>query len=168
MNRVHSLAYVAIALLLVSGACWYVHRRFSGSNATLRVLERDTREFVDHLHETYPHDERVRALKTGTSNTRFQSLSLWHEDVGYSIDKGKILAVCTSDGPTNEAIFVILHELAHIATEEWGHTDAFWENFAFLLDEAEAYGWYRRVDYEQTPGTICGTAIRHQPERGDS
>lgn len=154
------VALVGVVLLLSI----YASYDPTGSDETLQELEDRAREFVAHLHQNHPEDPRVRRLEHTFPTTRFKGLSGWTGDVGYSIDKGKVLAVCTRDGPTNEAVFVILHELAHIATDEWGHTPAFWENFAFLLDEAEAYGWYEAVDYAESPGSICGTSIEHRPE----
>lgn len=126
---------------------------------TLHVLLEDMNRYIEHLSNNNPHDPRIKRLKRVIDDTKFKALDREDDDVGYSIDKGKIIAVCTEDGPTNEAIFVLLHELAHVATEEWGHGDVFWSNFSFLIDAAEKFGWYDPRGTGETRGTICGTQI---------
>ena len=44
-------------------------------------------------------------------------------------------------------MFVAVHELAHIASASIGHTDEFWTNFKFLLEEAEKLNIYKPIDY---------------------
>ena len=131
---------------------------------TLELLLEDMNRYIEHLSSKHPNDPRIKRLKRVVDGTKFKALSEDDDDVGYSIDKGNIIAVCTEDGPTNEAIFVLLHELAHVATEEWGHGDVFWSNFSFLIDAAEKFGWYNPTDYRKTPGSICGTKIETAPD----
>lgn len=137
--------------------------RGTGDDEVLKELVDDVNAYVKYLSETHPYDPRIKRLQRTIKDTRFKALDSEDEDVGYSIDKGKVIAVCTEDGPTNEAIFVMLHELAHIATPEWGHTETFWSNFEFLIEAAENLGWYKPIDYRKTPGSICGTKIKSAP-----
>ena len=37
------------------------------------------------------------------------------------------------DKKFNSLMFIALHELAHIATKDIGHTFKYWENFKFIL-----------------------------------
>ena len=55
----------------------------------------------------------------------------------------------------NTLTFVALHELAHVATVEVGHTENFWRNFKFLLHEAEEIGIYNVVDYVKNLNNIA-------------
>lgn len=138
--------------------------RSSGpDDETLQVLIEDVNRYIKHLSDKHPHDPRIKRLERVVDNSEFKGLGRIDDDVGYSIDKGRIIAVCTEDGPTNEAIFVLLHELAHVATEDWGHSDVFWSNFSFLINAAEEFGWYTPIDYRKTPGSICGAQIETVP-----
>ena len=49
----------------------------------------------------------------------------------------------------NTLTYVALHELAHVCSESIGHTPEFWDNFKFLLIEAEKLGYYKPVDYNK-------------------
>lgn len=59
----------------------------------------------------------------------------------------------------NTIIYVAIHELAHMATKELGHTQTFWQNFKWLLEEAVAIGLYRKTDFNKTPQDYCGIKI---------
>ncbi len=52
-----------------------------------------------------------------------------------------------------------IHELAHLATVEVGHTEKFWKNFKWLLQIAEKNGIYNYVDYSSSPQPYCGIVI---------
>ena len=59
----------------------------------------------------------------------------------------------------NTLTFVALHELAHVATKSIGHTDEFWANFKFLLQQAQQIGVYKPIDYSKKPKRYCGMTI---------
>ena len=63
----------------------------------------------------------------------------------------------------NMLMFVAIHELAHIATDEEGHTDAFWENMKFLLEEGINIGIYIQQDFTQNPEEYCGMMVTSSP-----
>jgi hypothetical protein len=59
----------------------------------------------------------------------------------------------------NTIMYVAIHELAHMATKELGHTETFWQNFKWLLEEAVAIGLYKKTDFNKTPQDYCGIKI---------
>ena len=63
----------------------------------------------------------------------------------------------------NTITFVALHEMAHIITKSIGHTDKFWKNFKFLLQQAIKLGIYKKVDYSANPKTYCGMKVTDTP-----
>ena len=63
----------------------------------------------------------------------------------------------------NTLMFVALHELSHIATKSIGHTDEFWKNFKFLIEEAESINIYKPVNYKETPTKYCSMEITDNP-----
>ena len=60
-------------------------------------------------------------------------------------------------------MYVAIHEIAHIATKSVGHTDEFWKNFKFLLQEAKEIGIYEPEDYKKNPKNYCGMKITDNP-----
>ena len=87
----------------------------------------------------------------------------------YSLNKGEKIVLClrqkdNSFVDDNTMLYVIIHELAHIITESVGHTDEFWDNYKFLLDEAEDYGIYNSIDYSVENQEYCGMEILDNPQ----
>ena len=86
-------------------------------------------------------------------------------------DKGKIFALCLREKVTgknkiehyNTTMFVTLHELAHIADENWGHEVEFWRVFKLLLAEAVEIGIYKPINYSHEPKQYCGIDITYNP-----
>jgi hypothetical protein len=73
------------------------------------------------------------------------------------------------DGPDESLVdenvmtFVALHEMAHVCTESVGHGPDFWNNFGWLLKEAEAIGIYKYTDFSAHPVGYCGVYITDSP-----
>jgi hypothetical protein len=89
--------------------------------------------------------------------------------VAYSVNKGDELSICIRDKDTekfiddNTIIFVAIHELAHIMTNETGHTPKFWNNMKYLLEEGNKIGIYEIIDYSENPIMYCGQEINSTP-----
>jgi hypothetical protein len=87
----------------------------------------------------------------------------------YSVNKGEQLSLCLRDAKTDEfldmniIIFVAIHELAHIMTDEIGHTQKFWDNMKFLLEKAIELNVYTPVNYKDDPQDYCGLLINSTP-----
>jgi hypothetical protein len=60
-------------------------------------------------------------------------------------------------------MFVIIHELAHIASKTVGHNTEFYDNFKFLLNEATELGVYKPVNYGHNPEEYCGINVTNNP-----
>ena len=60
-------------------------------------------------------------------------------------------------------MFVALHELSHIATKSIGHTTEFWENFKYLIQNAEKINIYKPINYKEKPEEYCGMTITDSP-----
>ena len=85
----------------------------------------------------------------------------------YSINKGEKIIFClrSRDGKNklvdlNTVMYVAIHELGHLMTEEVGHPPEFWNNFKLLLKEAVKLGLYKEVDYAEKPVKYCGIDIK--------
>ena len=89
--------------------------------------------------------------------------------VAYSVNKGDELSICIREKDTeafldsNTVTFVAIHELAHIMSESTGHTEEFWDNMKYLLEEASKQGIYNPIDYSKNPTDYCGMKINSTP-----
>ena len=65
----------------------------------------------------------------------------------------------------NTMMFVVLHEMAHIMNDKWGHTQDsnFWQLFKFLLDNAVEIDLYEPVNYKIEPIVYCGLKLTYNP-----
>lgn len=131
----------------------------------LANMNKDINTLIKHLMSTYPNDENIRRLY---KNYNPESVSEGSSESGYtsySVNKGEKIILCLRQKGTNEfadknvVMYVTVHELAHLMTEEVGHTQTFWDNFRFILKEAVDIGLYNKVDYSKDPVKYCGIKI---------
>ena len=123
---------------------------------------------LEHLEKSYGNsDKRVSLLK---SNYRPEKISEGVDTPGYtsySINKGEQIVLCLRNKDKlmdiNTMMFVVLHEFAHLATESIGHTEEFWTNFKWILEESMNIGIYTRQDFKTTNVDYCGIKITSSP-----
>lgn len=142
------------------------------ANLMARLRIRLTK-ICDALEQKYPDKPQVKQLcKNFRSDpSRFIESTPDSEHTSYSINKGEQIHMCLRQrsGPdeslVNENVmtFVALHELAHVCTESIGHGPDFWNNFGWLLKEAEALGFYKYTDFQAHPVSYCGVYITDSP-----
>lgn len=83
----------------------------------------------------------------------------------YSVNKGEELVFCLKSKKTknlhslNLIMYVALHELAHIACPETGHTPLFKDIFAMFTREAIKIKLYKNVNYSEDPVEYCGMIL---------
>ena len=88
----------------------------------------------------------------------------------YSVNKGEKVYMCLRQRNEKEELvdenvitFVAIHEMAHIGTPEIGHTSSFWNNFGWLLTQAESIKVYEFTNFAAHPVEYCGIKITDQP-----
>lgn len=77
----------------------------------------------------------------------------------FSFNKGTYVKFCTEYFDENIGKYVILHEMSHIASKKYGHTNEFWCVFKTIIRTAVNSGLYEPVDYKQYPESYCGINI---------
>mgnify|MGYP003385446530 CR=1 FL=1 len=83
----------------------------------------------------------------------------------YSVNKGEQIVFCLRSRrsnkihPLNLIMYVTIHELAHVACPEYGHTPLFKHIFAFLADVSVEIGIYKKIDFNIDPKEYCGMTI---------
>lgn len=123
---------------------------------------------VDHLVKTTPADDaRIIMLKENFNPDRLKEGMDNSGYTSYSINKGEQIVLCLRNKDKlmdiNTMMFVVLHELSHIATESVGHTPEFWENFKWILEESINIGIYQKKDYSRESVEYCGMTITSTP-----
>lgn len=132
----------------------------------LGSINNDLIKLVQHMQAKYPEDERVTRLASNFDPDRVYEAGRKDIYTSYSVNKGEKIVLCLrSRDVTNELenqniiMYVAIHELAHLMTEEVGHTPSFWANNRLLLEEAVLLGLYKRVAFDKTPARYCGINI---------
>lgn len=127
-------------------------------------------KLVSHLSKIAPSDERTKQIKAKFKPEHISEGAENEKYTSYSINKGEKIVFCLRSRDAekklmdlNTMMFVALHELAHVATSEVGHTPVFWDNFRWLLEEAIQIGVYREQDFKTKPTPYCGIMITDSP-----
>jgi hypothetical protein len=126
-----------------------------------------------HLESKYPDKPQVKQLIQNFKNDskRFLESTPDAEFTSYSVNKGESVHLClrqregTDESLVKEEVmvFVAIHEMSHILTESLGHGPDFWNNFAWLLKEAELINIYKHQDFKAHPVKYCGMSITDEP-----
>ena len=126
-----------------------------------------------HLTSTFPDKPQVKRLlqRFDANPERLLEATPDAEHTSYSVNKGESVHLClrqrqgADENLVNEnvMVFVSLHEMAHMITDSVGHEPEFWNNFGWLLKQAENLGVYQYQDFKAHPVRYCGTNITDQP-----
>jgi hypothetical protein len=131
----------------------------------LAVLEMRIADFVRRAETYAPGDPRLANIRRRWNGTLAEAPV--DAEVAYSVGKGAISVCVRRPGgglePENTSMFVLLHELGHVATDSYGHRPEFWANMKFLLEVAEAVGSYAYENFEHGDRSYCGRALTTSP-----
>ena len=141
---------------------------YTSNNNKFKILEElssNLEILIDYMTKNYPDDKITKNITTRLTNKTKITEMLNSEHVAFSKNKGEELSFCLKDNKVdmNTLMFIAIHELAHIATDEIGHTKLFWENFKTLLTHAVKKKIYTSIDYKRYPKTFCNEEIAHNP-----
>lgn len=135
------------------------------ANLLARINER-IQTLINHFETNYPDWEGTKMLTKNYSPDSVKEGAHQSKYSTYSVNKGKEIVYCLRSKNESEELtdintlmYVTVHELAHLATKEVGHTETFWENFKFMLQEAVKIGVYKKVDYRKKPKRYCGMTL---------
>ena len=134
----------------------------------LTRLKSNMDNFVKTLHHKHPHHPDVTRLAQRYKNTRVKEST---DKETYTLNKGESMLMCMRNFKNNGEVhddmnllmFVGLHELAHIMSVSAHHTEEFWKNFKYLLEEAARLGFYRPIDYSYDPVAYCAMTVYDNP-----
>jgi len=153
--------------------CVRERRKLELAADRLATVNNNMKKVVSHCKEKFANKDNIKRLVKGYNPQKIYETLPTSKYTAYSQNKGEKMAFCLDtekkDGQLidmNTLTFVALHELAHVATLSVGHTDEFWSNFKFLLQQAKKIGVYDPVDYKKEPQRYCGMTIDDNPYYG--
>jgi hypothetical protein len=164
-----SVLAVLVVVVVVLAVVLNRRSRCSGDpriGAFLRKLKTHTYKLVSVLDPTDPRTEKIKHNWSGKLG------EMEHEEnrraFAYNLNKGRYIAVCLHDqkgnlNSFNETFFVVMHELAHVATERYAHDRDFWDTFRWLIRSAARAGLYNNIDYKERPVTFCEYKLDENP-----
>ena len=159
----------------VDGFSYHV-RDMSDKQAAADLLARvrlKMKKLYFHLESSYPDKQQVTQLLQNfrPDAERLLESTPDEEHTSFSVNKGQKVHLCLRQRQggnenlvdENIMVFVALHEMAHMITKSIGHEPEFWNNFGWLLREAEKIGVYQYQDFKAQPVSYCGVQITDQP-----
>lgn len=128
-------------------------------------------KLINYLDTKYARgkDVRVDRLIKRLHDIKLEESPDEHNTSSYTINKGELIALCVRQKETKDIHdyellkFVVIHELAHVASISTGHNEEFIINFKWLLKEAKKAGIYHPTDYSKEPITYCGVKVTNNP-----
>jgi predicted metal-dependent hydrolase len=125
---------------------------------------------LEHMQRTFGKDDK-RVIQL-TNNFRPNNIKEGVSKPGYtsySINKGEQIVLCLRNKGSDDLVdmntmmFVVLHEFAHLASVSIGHTEEFWDNFRWILEESMNIGIYTKQDFNKESVEYCGMDITSSP-----
>uniref|UniRef100_A0A6C0EBI8 Uncharacterized protein n=1 Tax=viral metagenome TaxID=1070528 RepID=A0A6C0EBI8_9ZZZZ len=108
----------------------------------------------------------IRQLHKRIQNTVIIESSANSIYTSYSVNKGEQIVFCIRSVKNKDDIhdinlmmYVVLHEMAHVACPETGHTELFKKIFSFLTTTAIELGLYYKIPFGSDPKEYCNMTI---------
>lgn len=122
---------------------------------------------VNNIDDFPTNREYIMLLKQNFTRlrTKIYETSFNSSYTSYAVNKGEELAFCIRCKPSGELhdinllLYVAIHEMAHTACPENGHTPLFNKIFRFMLEQAVKMNLYTYDDYSQNPVVYCGMKL---------
>lgn len=155
----------------VTNKYYYVDNKKDKKQAAnvLGKIDSNIQQICNYLRNNrneYPQYEKyIDLLLKNIKHTIIFENAPTNKYTSYTINKGYKIGLCIRYKDTKELhdinilMYVAVHELAHIACPEVGHTKLFMEIFTFLLSIAVIVNVYT---YDKTPQQYCGIPIHYR------
>ena len=138
----------------------------------LYLVKKKGDEIVNYCHKRQIPNPKIanrlhkRWSKISKKENGIRETSINEKSAAYVLNKGDQMRMCVrkKGNPSkledsNTMIFVLLHELAHLMSEKYGHGEEFQTNFSFITKKAVEQGIYKYQNFKQNSSSYCGTEI---------
>jgi predicted metal-dependent hydrolase len=111
------------------------------------------------------YEQYIDQLKDRIQNVVISESSEDNGYTSYSVNKGEQLVFCLRSKYNNKLyninllMYVVLHEMSHIASPTYGHGPPFKKIFAFLTNVAIELNLYHKLNFNKEPTEYCGLLI---------
>ena len=159
---------------------FYVHRTSDHKSLeTLQEIDKRINILILYLKQKYKNktcvykfdmNKRTNQLIRNYDKNALREISPLNISNHTSFTEGKgqrvVLCLRSVSGEIhdiNTIMFVVLHEMAHVMNEEWGHGEGFWKLFQIVLIDAAECNIYTPINYRKYPQNYCGMVIDQSP-----
>jgi len=141
----------------------------------LAKIKKNIYMLSNHLYENYnnidninytEHKDAIVQLHHNIHRLVLAENSINNDFTSFTINKGDKMVLCIRSKDLrrelyniNLLMYVVLHEMAHIGCDEYGHTEKFKKIFAFLCNQAIELKLYQKMDFKNHPQPYCGITI---------
>lgn len=136
---------------------------------TLATIKNNIKKLVLYLKNNISQYEKekeyINNLVKRTKQINIMETPEDEKNTSYTINKGEKIVICLRSKllseihDINTIMYVVIHELAHVACPEYGHTPLFKKIFIFLLKVSHKINIYTPIDYRKNPQDYCGMTI---------
>ncbi len=113
-----------------------------------------------------PYNNYMKFLQQKSKHVKISENSFASKYTSYSVEKGEELVFCLRSKQHPETfynfnllMYVVIHEMAHIACPEYGHTPLFTNIFTKLVELAIRKNIYYKIDFKLNHLDYCGLLL---------
>lgn len=126
--------------------------------------------YIENNHPTQFKKEIENLLTTFQFDQISENVSsFWNDDTSYVLEK-KELHICTTYTENGQKklhdpdviLYVLIHELAHVGLDDFGHTERFWMFMRFLIDFAKFQNILKDINFVDNPIKYCDKILINQ------
>ena len=134
----------------------------------LAYIRKNVKALTKHMIATAPEKYKpyVERLRKRLSHVVISENISDFYYTSYSVNKGEQLVFCMRSRKEkdkrhdiNLMMYVVLHEISHIACPEYGHGQLFKDIFKYITESAITLGIYSPIDFKAEPTEYCGMTI---------
>jgi hypothetical protein len=135
----------------------------------LALINSKVNKLVDYMNlHNLPDADTAKRLYHRWMSIELKETNSAEKSAAYTLNKSTEIRLCIRDQngnfeDPNTSMFVILHELAHVMSISYNHTEEFKNNFSYITHLASSLGLYRPEDFTAKPKMYCGTQINTTP-----
>jgi len=140
----------------------------------LALINEKINKLVDYMKlHNLPDPDTANRLYYRWLECELKETNSHEKSAAYTLNKSSEIRLCIRDQngnfeDPNVSMFVILHELAHVMSISYNHTEEFKNNFSYITHLASSLGIYKPEDFTKNPKMYCGTSINSTPCANDS
>lgn len=137
-----------------------------------KYLTEKAKSTIEKDQEIYgPYKPYIEQLERNLKDVVIEESAHNTVYTSYTVNKGESIVFCIRSKSIakylksnnihdkNLVMYVALHEIAHVACPEYGHTPLFKKIFRFIMQTAVLMGLYTKVDFDNNPVEYCGMNI---------